>query len=260
MQLTGKVAVVTGAGSGIGKSSAIAFAKAGAKVGVLGHTADELNKTVAEINGASPGAAIPLVADVADPQSLQKAYAATVEQFGKLDVVYANAGINGRQAPVEELEDAEWNRTITTNLTGTFYTIKYAVPYLKKNGSGSVVVTASINGTRVFSNSGATAYATSKAGQVAMAKMLALELAQFNIRVNVICPGAIDTEINDNTDPKNVEKVKIKATYARPHPLADAPGSPDQVAQLALFLASDASSHITGTPIWIDGAESLLWG
>jgi len=259
MDLKGKVALVTGAGSGIGKSSAIAFAKAGAKVGVLSHTSDEINKVVAEINSGG-GESIPLRADITSAAELRGAYETLVGKYGKLDIVYANAGINGVQAPVEELPDEEWTRTITNNLTGTFLTIKYAVPHLKKNGSGSVIVTASINGTRVFSNSGATAYATSKAGQVALTKMLALELAQWKIRVNVICPGAIDTEISENTDKRNVEKVKIKATYAEPHPLARGPGSPDQVAQLALFLASDASSHITGTPVWIDGAESLLRG
>ena len=161
---------------------------------------------------------------------------------------------------MEELPDEEFAKTITNNLTGTFLTIKYAVPYLKKNGSGSIVVTASVNGTRVFKNSGATAYATSKAGQVVMTKMLALELAPSQIRVNAICPGAIDTEISDNSEYRNLDKIKIKTTYSREHPLANAPGKSEQVAQLALFLASDASSHITGTPVWIDGAESLLWG
>lgn len=259
MDLKGKVALVTGAGSGIGKASAVLFAKAGAKVGVLSHTADEVVKTVSEITAAG-GSAISLVADIADPAQIMKAVNQCADHFGRLDVCFANAGINGVQASIEMLSPEDWNKTITNNLTGTFLTIKYAVPHLKKAGGGSIIITSSINGTRVFSNSGATAYATSKAGQVALGKMLALELAQSRIRVNMICPGAIDTEINDNTDPVDVKEIRIKATYSKPHPLSDRPGTSGEVADLALFLASDASKHITGTPVWIDGAESLLRG
>ncbi|MBV8782354.1 MAG: SDR family oxidoreductase [Phycisphaerae bacterium] len=259
MQLTDKVALVTGAGSGIGKASAIGFAKAGAKVAVLSHTESETKATADEIIRAG-GKAIPIVADVAQPEPMELAFRQTLQEFGGLDIVFANAGINGVQAPVEELPNEEFLRTIHNNLYGTFLTIKYAVPYLKKRGGGSVIITSSINGTRVFSNSGATAYATSKAGQVALGKMLALELAQFRIRVNIICPGAIATGISENTDKRNVEKVKIKAKYEKDHPLSDRPGTSEEVADLALFLASDASKHITGSPIWIDGAESLLRG
>ena len=116
-----------------------------------------------------------------------------VERWGRLDVVFANAGVNGVWAPIEELEPEEW-RTIDINLSGTFFTVKYAVPHLKKRG-GSVIITSSVNGTRIFSNTGATAYSCSKAAQVAFAKMVALELAPRKVRVNVICPGAIETKI-----------------------------------------------------------------
>jgi NAD(P)-dependent dehydrogenase (short-subunit alcohol dehydrogenase family) len=259
MDLINKVAVITGAGSGIGKASALCFAKAGAKVAVLSHTPDEVQTTVKEIQSAG-GEALPVVADVGKSADVQRAMNNVATKFGRIDIVFANAGINGVWAPIEELHDDEFDKTITTNLRGTFLTIKYAVPYLKKAGGGSVLVTASINGTRVFSNTGATAYATSKAGQLAMAKMLALELAQFKIRVNVICPGAIETNIEQNTIKRDIEKVKIEAKFSENHPLARAPGTADDVAELALFLASDASRHITGTPVWIDGAESLLRG
>ena len=259
MQLTNKVALVTGAGSGIGKASAILFAKEGAKVAVLSHTEDEVRKTVEEIKSAG-GSAFNITADVAVPEQMELAARQTVNMLGGLDIVYANAGINGVQAPIEELKPEEFHHTIHNNLFGTFLTIKYAVPHMKKRNGGSIIITSSINGTRVFSNSGATAYATSKAGQVAMGKMLALELAQFHIRVNMICPGAIDTDISDNAEYRHLDKVKIQAKYAKDHPLSDRPGTADEVAQLALFLASDASAHITGSPIWIDGAESLLRG
>ncbi|GAC1653587.1 MAG: hypothetical protein NVS4B12_25350 [Ktedonobacteraceae bacterium] len=150
---------------------------------------------------------------------------------------------------------------MTTNLTGTFLTIKHTVPYLKKQG-GTITVIASVNGTRVFSNTGATAYSASKAGQVAITKMLAVELAPQNIRVNVVCPGQTDTEISDNTQPKNVEKVKFPVEYPKGKiPLGDGkPATAEQIAQAVLFLASDAATHITGTEIWIDGASSLVTG
>ncbi len=123
-----------------------------------------------------------------------------------------------------------------------------------------MIVTSSVNGTRIFSNTGATAYSCSKAAQVAFTKMVALELAKYRIRVNVICPGAIETDINESTERRDLEQVKEPVEYPEGKiPLTDGkPGTSEQVAQLVLFLASDASSHITGTEIWIDGAESLL--
>ncbi len=125
-----------------------------------------------------------------------------------------------------------------------------------------MIVVASVNGTRIFSNTGATAYSCSKAGQVAFTKMIALELAPHKVRANVICPGAIETEIGENTQQQNLESVRIPVEYPQGKiPLTGGEsGTSEQVAQLALFLASDASSHITGMPIWIDGAESLLQG
>ncbi len=192
---------------------------------------------------------------------MQRAVQQVIDRWGRIDSVFANAGINGVWAPLEELSLADWSKTITTNLTGSFLTLKYTVPHLKKQG-GSIVVTASVNGTRVFSNTGATAYSVTKAGQVAMAKMLAVELAQHAIRVNVICPGATETEISDNTQQKDLERIKFPVKYPKgPIPLGEGrPASSMQVAELVLFLVSDASSYITGTEVWIDGASSLVTG
>ncbi|CAA9551035.1 MAG: 3-oxoacyl-[acyl-carrier protein] reductase, partial [uncultured Thermomicrobiales bacterium] len=126
---------------------------------------------------------------------------------------------------------------------------------------GVVVITSSVNGTRIFSNTGATAYSCSKAAQVAFTKMVALELAPHKVRVNVICPGAIETEISENTEQRNTDRVKIPVEFPKgAHPLRGEPGTAEQVARLVLFLASDAADHITGTEMWIDGAESLLRG
>lgn len=260
LDLQGKVALVTGAGSGIGEAAAKKLAAAGARVAALGRTDDELNDVVNEMR--SQGCqAIPLVADISDAGAMEQAYKRVEKEWGRLDIVFANAGINGVWAPIEELTPEEWNRTIGINLSGTFYTIKYAAPLLKRQG-GSVIVTASVNGTRIFSNTGATAYSTTKAGQVAMTKMLALEFAPEKVRVNVICPGAIETNIDENTEQRDLDKVRIPVEFPESHqPLTGGkPGHSNQVADLVLFLASDMSSHITGTEIWIDGAESLIKG
>lgn len=259
-KLTGKVALITGAGSGIGKAAALRLAKEGAKIGALDLDENDLKGTIQEIQNQG-GESIALTADIANAKDMQNATKTLVDRFGRLDVVFANAGINGVWAPLEELTPEDWTKTITNNLTGTYLTVKYAVPYLKRQG-GSVIVTASVNGTRTFSNTGATAYSTSKAGQVAFTKMTALELAKHKIRVNVICPGAISTNISQSTQKRNVEKEKEPVKFPEGEiPLTGGkPGQPEQVAELVLFLASDDASLITGTEIWIDGGESLLVG
>jgi len=258
MELKDKVALVTGAGSGIGQASALRLARAGAKIAALGRTADDLTETVKRIQ-ADGGAAMAVAADISVPEEMQAAIAQIDREWGRLDVVLANAGINGVWAPINDLTPEEWTETLTINLTGTFLTVKYALPLLMKRG-GSVIITSSINGTRVFANAGASAYSTSKAGQVAFAKMAALELAKHHIRVNVICPGWIKTEIEDSTEKRNVAEAEEPREFPEGSvPLTDgAPGRAKQVAELVLFLASDAASHISGTEVWIDGASSLM--
>lgn len=260
MQLAGKVALITGAGSGIGKAAAILLAKEGAKVAALGRSEDELKETIATIQDGG-GEAIAAIADISQTEPMQQAVNQIIDKWGRLDIVFANAGINGVWAPLEELEPDEWDKTINVNLKGTFLTVKYAVPHLKKQG-GSVIITSSVNGTRMFSNSGATAYACTKAAQVAFGKMIALELAKHRIRVNIICPGAIETNINESTERRDLEEAREPVEYPEGKvPLTDGkPGTSEQVAQLVLFLASDNSTHISGTEMWIDGAESLLAG
>lgn len=255
LTLTSKVALVTGAGSGIGKAAALLFAAAGAKVGALSRTESEVQRAAEEIRQAG-GEALALKADIADADQMSAAFQQMMDHWGRLDIVFANAGVNGVWAKIEDLTLEDWNRTIAINLTGTFITLKLAVPLIKQHGEGgSIIVCSSVNGTRVFSNTGATAYSCAKAAQVAMTKMLALELAPSRIRVNVICPGAIYTEIRDNTEYRNLQRPSHFHV-----PLGGKPGTSEQVAHLALFLASDASDHISGTEVWIDGAESLTQG
>jgi NAD(P)-dependent dehydrogenase (short-subunit alcohol dehydrogenase family) len=253
------VAFISGGGSGIGEAAASVMAERGAKVALAGRTPDELEQ-VAERIGRAGGTAITVTCDVSDEDSVREAIATTVETFGRLDVVVANAGVNGTWAGIDDLTVEDFRSTLDINLVGTFTTIKHAVPHLRRRG-GSVIITSSVNGTRIFSNSGASAYSSSKAGQVALAKMLAVELGPDKIRVNVICPGAITTEISDNTDAAN-DDVKIPVEFPEGQiPLTGGePGSAEQVGQLIAFLASDQSSHVSGTEIWIDGAQSLLQG
>lgn len=259
-RLQDKVAIVTGGGSGIGKASAIRFAQHGAKVYLLDRTPEEAENTKRTIESAG-GQATVIECDISRPEMIEEAFRHIADEAGRVDVVFANAGINGTMAPIETMEMEDWDQTLNINLRGTFATVKYAIPYMKDKG-GSVIITSSINGNRVFSNVGFSAYSSSKAAQVAFMKMAALELAQYGIRVNAICPGAIETNIGENTFPtEDIKEVKIPVEFPEgDHPLEKGPGKPEQVANLVLFLASDESFHVTGTEIYIDGAESLLHG
>jgi NAD(P)-dependent dehydrogenase (short-subunit alcohol dehydrogenase family) len=189
---------------------------------------------------------------------MRKLFARIKRRFGRLDIVIANAGINGVWAPVDELKPKEWDETIRVNLRGTFLTVHHAVPLMEDGGS--IVIVSSINGTRTFTTAGASAYSTTKAGQLAFGQMLALELAPRGIRVNVVCPGAISTEIDDNTKKRSTAKAKIPAKFPKGTvPLTEGKaGTSQDVADLVLFLSSDRARHITGTPVWIDGGQSLL--
>ena len=255
--LDGKVVLVTGAGSGIGRAAAFVCGKEGARVGLVGRDEGPLVET-AETMGEG---ALVIRADISIEAEVHAACDRLAEEWGRIDGVFANAGINGVWAPIEELELGEWERTIAINLTGTFLTIKHSVPHLGRHG-GAVVITSSVNGTRIFSNVGATAYSCSKAGQVAMAKMLALELASRRIRVNVVCPGKISTDIEESTDKQDLEELPKLAVYPQGNiPLTHGrAGRPLDVARAVVFLLSDAAAHISGTEMWIDGAESLLVG
>lgn len=258
-RLSGKTALVTGAGSGIGKATALLLAREGANVAVLSRTRDEIEKTAAEIE-AQGGKAIAITADVSEDADMARTMGEVMDRFGQLDIVVANAGINGVWAPIEELKPEEWDKTMSVNLRGTYLTIHHAVPKLMKAGGGAIVIVSSINGTRAFGTPGATAYSTTKAGQVAMAQQLALELGPRGIRVNVICPGAIESEISDNTQQRGEEKTEIPVEFPEGDiPITGGkPGKAEDVAEAVLFLVSDASRHITGTPLWIDGGQGLL--
>ena len=252
--------LVTGAGSGIGRSTAIALGRAGAKVALLSRSADELLKVAAEMGGRDENHLI-LTADVSKVDEMEAAFSQIDEFWSGLDHVVANAGINGVWAPLDEIKVSEWEKTVDINLKGTFLTVKLALPYLKAS-KGAVVIVSSVNGNRMFSNSGATAYACTKAAQVAFSRMTALEFAEHGIRVNTVCPGAIRTQIDDSTELRDTEDLHLPVDFPEGQvPLNNGEsGSPEQVADAILYLLSDGASHVTGTEIYVDGAQSLFQG
>jgi NAD(P)-dependent dehydrogenase (short-subunit alcohol dehydrogenase family) len=259
-QFAGKVALVTGGGSGIGRATAVELGRQGARVAVLSRRQDRIDETCAEIVEGG-GEALGISADVTSEDELNDAVRQIDERWGRLDLVVANAGANLVFAPLDELTLDEWNRTLATNLTSTFLTTKASLPLLKRQG-GSIVVISSVNGSRNFNYPGAVAYSTSKAGQVAFTKMTAIELAQHGIRINVVCPGAIKTNIGEATHPRNIDSIRWPVEFPKgPIPMKDGgPAEPAQVARVVAFLLSDAADYVSGTEIWVDAALSLLVG
>ena len=256
--LNGKVAFITGAASGIGRSAALRFAREGANIGIADTDESDGNKVCQEI-AAAGGKAVFAECDVSDSGQVKRAIDRTVGEFGGLHVVFANAGINGVWAPLEELKPEEWDKTHAVNLRGTYLTLHHAIPHLKRGGGGSILICSSVNGTRTFSNPGASAYSTTKAGQVALMKMAALELGRHDIRVNAICPGKIHTNIEDSTTKRHTERIGIEFKLPKGSPAIDGgQGDPEEVADTCLFLASDMSRHVSGVEIFVDGGASLL--
>jgi len=257
--LSGKVIFITGGSSGIGQAAAMTFARAGANVAICGRNEKDLDQALKELDSSDEVLKLPV--DISDEKQVRTGMEQIIRRWGRLDFVFANAGINGVWAPIDELTAEEWDQTINVDLRGTFLTIKYGVPHLKRQGGG-IVITSSVNGTRMFSNTGSTAYASTKAAQVALGKMLAGELAKYQVRVNIICPGWIETDIEESTRKRNVAQFERRVEFPEGVvPLTHGkPGTPQEVADLVLFLCSASARHITGTEIWIDGAQSLLQG
>lgn len=258
--LEGKIALVTGGGSGIGLAAAKRLAREGCRVAILGRDGEDLEAAAREIDPEGKRVKV-LAADITDEGRMREVMDGLPADWRPLDVVVANAGSNGVWAAFDKLKVEDFRATIDVNLNGTFITLKAAHSHFNPKG-GSIVVVSSINGNRVLTNSGATAYACAKAAQVTMSKMLALEFAKEKIRVNAVCPGAIDTPIHDKTVRRDLEEAQEPVEFPEGNiPLTDGEqGEPEQVASVIAFLASDDSSHVTGTVVYVDGGQSLLQG
>ena len=244
--LSGKVALVTGASSGLGRHFAIVLARAGAHVAACARRADKLAETVAEIESGG-GRALGLGMDVTDADSIEAAFAAAQGELGQVTLLVNNAGIAER-SPALEVTEEQWDRVMDTNLKGAWMVAQEAARRMAKAGTGGVIVnTASILGFRV--SKGITPYAISKAGVVQMTKSLALELAQHNIRVNAIAPGYIETDINRDFLKSEAAARMIKNIPQR------RPGTVDDLTGALLLLASDASSYMTGAVVAVDGGH-----
>jgi NAD(P)-dependent dehydrogenase (short-subunit alcohol dehydrogenase family) len=252
-RMDGKTAIVTGAANGIGRAIARALAGAGANVVVCDVLADDGERTVGEINSAGGTAAF-VQADVSDAEQAEELIARAVERFGGLDVLANNAGIGGGMARLHEIEPADFDRVIAVNLRGTFLCSKYAIPHFLAQHDGRIVNTASTYG--LIGAPGAPAYCASKGAIINLTRQLAVDYGPDGIRVNAICPGYIDTQLG-RRGPRLSREQFIAATAVRERAAAMQPlgrqGQPSEVAEVALFLASDASSFMTGSIVTVDG-------
>ncbi len=245
--LKGKVAIITGARRGMGKSHALLFAKAGAKVAVSDISQEECQLVVDEIK-KNEGEAMAIKCDVTKRSEIEEMVKKTIDEWGKVDILVNNAGIC-QFKPFLELTEEEWDRTLDINLKGYFLCAQAAAKEMVKQKSGAIVNIASIEMGQVGSGMPFLAhYCASKGGVVALTETLAVELAPYNIRVNAVAPGAIDTPIasGQKIDPKMMEATMAKIPMRRI-------GKPEEVSNLVLFLASEASSYMTGSTVVVDG-------
>jgi NAD(P)-dependent dehydrogenase (short-subunit alcohol dehydrogenase family) len=250
--LDGKVAIITGASSGIGRATVLLFAREGARLVVSARDHSELDVLVAEVERAG-GEAVAVAGDVKDESLARELVETSVEHFGGLDVAFNNAGINGTLGPVTDLSLRDWHETLDTNLTSAFLGAKHQVPALVERGGGSIVFTSSFVGHSV-GFPGMAAYAASKAGIVGLMQVLTVELGESGVRVNAILPGGTDTPANAANVPGAHAETRrfIEGLHALRRM-----ASPEEIARSVLHLASDASSFITGTALLVDGGVSV---
>ena len=250
-RLDGTAAAITGAGSGMGRATAALFADHGADVAVVDVDGDAASETVDRIaQSEAPGSAVAVTADVTDARAVERFVDRTVEAFGAIDVLHNNAGIPMRSTPVDEVTEETWDRVVDVNLKSAFLGAKHAVPRMRERGEGVILNTASTAGIRP--RTGLSAYCASKGGMITLTKQLAHELAGDGVRVNAICPVATDTEMLPQfaAEELSVEDMLDTIPLGR---LAE----PTDIAEAALFLASDAASMITGTALEVDGGRDI---
>ena len=253
MKLANKVALITGAGSGMGRAAALLFAQEGARIAALDIDERSAAQTARDIETAG-GKAFGMRADVSKKEDAQAMVAAAVEKLGALNILYNNAGIEGESNWMAEMSEEAFDRVIAVNLRGVWLGMKYALPHMVKNGGGAIINTASIAG--MVAIRGATAYCAAKAGVIALTRVAALEYGRYNIRVNCICPGTIDTPMVRRVHGREGE-LPQRALGPSASVLGRA-AQPEEIARMALFLASDDASFATGAPFVVDGGWTVV--
>lgn len=258
MDFSGKVALVTGGGGGIGVAACLGFARHGARVVVVDFDAALGEAAAAQVRAAG-GQAIFVRADVSKADEVAAYVKAALDAYGRIDCFFNNAGIEGRIAPIAEMDDANWHAVIGVNLTGVYLGLKHVLPGMIRQGSGTVVNTAST--AALFGASGMAAYVASKHGVAGITKVASSEAAPHGVRVNAICPGPIETRmmrsLEAQRNPDNPEAVHAAYTASMP---TGRYGTAEEVANAVMYLCSDLSSNITGTQLVIDSGRSASGG
>jgi NAD(P)-dependent dehydrogenase (short-subunit alcohol dehydrogenase family) len=243
-RLRDKVAVITGGGSGMGRASCLLFAEEGARVVVVDRVAQSGTETVRVIRDAG-GEACFVEADVAEAADADLMVSTAVDTYGRLDVLFNNAGIEGPSVKLLEYGEENWHRVIAVNLTAVYFAMRAAIPHMIDQGGGVILSTASVAGLVGLARS--SAYSAAKAGLIGLSRTVALEYGQHNIRVNCICPGFIHTAMMDR-----VLGDRPPAALEHHVPLHRV-GRAEDIARAALYLASDEASYVTGVPFVVDG-------
>lgn len=252
-KITDKVAIITAGGSGIGAATARRFAQEGAAVviaDISGRRAEEVASTIR----ANSGKAVHIKMDASDPEGVQAAIKLALDTYSHLDIMFNNAGA-ADAAILEETTLESWNRVMAVTLTSTFLGMKYCIPIMRRQGGGAIINTASVSGTG--GDYGLSSYNAAKAGVINLTRTAAIENAQFNIRVNCVCPGAINTRAAQILGGDRADE--FRRMQAKAHPLGRM-GEPEEIANAVLFLASGEASFITGAAIMVDGGVTAGTG
>lgn len=249
-KFSGKSVMITGAGGGIGRATALAFARAGARTALLDYHASQVEETARQIREIA-GEALALTVDITSEAAVASAVKQVIERFGQLDVAINAAAVDVHDIPLAEVTEATWDRVLDTNLKGLFFCLKYQAPAILAAGGGTIVNFSSMAGL-LAGKPGISAYASSKHGVIGLTRNAALEYIPRGVRINAICPGAVKTPLLDSHLANEGEAEAIR----RSHPIGRW-AQPEEIASAALFLASDDSSFIVGQALVVDGGLSL---
>jgi meso-butanediol dehydrogenase / (S,S)-butanediol dehydrogenase / diacetyl reductase len=256
--MAGKVALVTGAGSGIGRAACVRLAEEGAQVAVTSRTPAHVEETCAEVEQAAGGRPLGLALDVSDSAAVDEGFARVADELGAIDVLVANAGVelppdgSGTGPNIADTTDEQWRRVQRVNVDGMFYSCRAALRHMPDGGS--IVTVGSINSFVAWENDGA--YTTSKGAVLQLTRSVAVDVAARNIRVNCVCPGVIDTPLNDQFLAAADDPERLRSEFAAVAPLGRF-GRPREIANCILFLASDEASFVTGAALVADGGTVI---